>query len=255
MMYRLSEVGFLSIQGEGRYAGTPSIWARVFGCNLKCPGFACDTEYSWNPKFKNDHDTYTSQEIYTKLKDLITNENNPNGLLIHPLTGNDIHIVFTGGEPLLKKYQKMIQEVVDLFLVDNYYVNFTLETNGTQPLTEDFTNWLDKNYNVYPFFSISPKLESVSWEKGAVDISNINSILDKYQGQLKFVANDTEECETELLETVRLIQGDYEYWVMPLGATKEDQLDIAPIVERYQALGFKIALRGHTYIWSDAKNR
>lgn len=258
MMYRISEK-FFSLQGEGYYAGTPSIWVRVFGCNLKCPGFACDTEYSWNPKFKNDHDTYTSQEIFEKLQSLIIDEHNPNGSLIHPLTGNDIHIVFTGGEPLLKKYQTMIQEVVGRFLCVNEYVNFTVETNGTQPLTEDFTNWLYDNDNVYPFFSISPKLESVSWEKYALDIGNINSILDKYQGQLKFVANNTIECETELLESVRLIQensnSDYEYWIMPLGATKEEQLNIAPIVERYQTLGFKIALRGHTYVWSDAKNR
>jgi len=259
MQYRLSEL-FFSMQGEGHYAGTPSLWVRTFGCNLKCPGFPCDTEYSWNGEYKNSHDTYTSEEVYTKLKSLITDKYNPVGSLVHPLTGNDIHLVFTGGEPLLKKYHKMIQEVVTMFSLDNSYVNFTIETNGTQVLTKEFVNWLDDNpYSIRPFFSISPKLESVSGEKNAVNIDNITSILNSFSGQLKFVADASEECETELLYFVEKLKYnsiiDYEYWVMPLGTTREDQLQIAPIVEKYQQLGFKIATRNHTYIWSDEKNR
>ena len=48
---------------------------------------------------------------------------------------------------------------------------------------------------------------------------------------------------------------NYEYWIMPLGETREDQLQIAPIVEKYQQFGFNIATRNHTYIWSNEKNR
>lgn len=258
MKYKLSEM-FFSIQGEGHYAGTPSLWVRTFGCNLKCPGFPCDTEYSWNPSFKNDHTAYTSEEVYKHLKSLITNETNPLGLLVHPLTGNDIHLVFTGGEPLLKKYQVLIQEVVSMFALYNTVVNFTVETNGTQPLTEEFYHWLIHDMSVLPFFSISPKLESVSGEKKAVNVDNISEILNLFPGQLKFVADATEECKKELLYFVDKIKYsshlNYEYWVMPLGETREDQLQIAPIVEKYQQLGFKIATRNHTYIWSNDKNR
>lgn len=260
MEYRLSEM-FLSIQGEGHYAGTPSLWVRTFGCNLKCPGFPCDTEYSWNPSFKNQHGSYTSDDIYKNLKALITDEYNPTGSLVHPLTGNDIHLVFTGGEPLLKKYQVMIKEVVKLFMVDNNFVNFTVETNGTQELTKEFDEWLYDYDGSFcsAFFSISPKLEAVSGEKGAVNIENINKILDRYNGQLKFVADASEECEKELLYFVEKLMYngnlDYEYWVMPLGETREDQLQIAPIVEKYQQMGFKVATRNHTYIWSNDKNR
>lgn len=35
---------FSTIQGEGPFAGRPSIFVRLAGCNLKCP--ACDTEYT-----------------------------------------------------------------------------------------------------------------------------------------------------------------------------------------------------------------
>ena len=35
---------FHTIQGEGPFAGTPAVFIRLAGCNLKCPG--CDTEYT-----------------------------------------------------------------------------------------------------------------------------------------------------------------------------------------------------------------
>jgi hypothetical protein len=101
--------------------------------------------------------------------------------------------------------------------------------------------------------SISPKLQSVSGEKGAVNVSNIMQLFIAAYGQLKFVVDASDACEQELFQVVKLLneQGyDGEYWVMPLGETRDDQLNIAPIVEKYQELGFKIALRGHTYVTS-----
>ena len=33
---------FYSIQGEGRYSGTPSLFFRFCGCNMTCEGFGCE---------------------------------------------------------------------------------------------------------------------------------------------------------------------------------------------------------------------
>ena len=40
--YEVQEI-FLTIQGEGPYAGTPAIFIRLGGCNLACN--FCDTEF------------------------------------------------------------------------------------------------------------------------------------------------------------------------------------------------------------------
>ena len=42
-MKKINEI-FYSIQGEGYRTGTPAVFVRFSGCNLKCP--FCDTQHS-----------------------------------------------------------------------------------------------------------------------------------------------------------------------------------------------------------------
>lgn len=289
--YRLAEkIWGPSIQGEGKYAGSPSVWVRTYGCNLKCPGFPCDTEYAWNPGMRDDSLFFTAKEIVDQLCALVVAKDNPNGLFHHPITRNKMHVLFTGGEPLLLKYQKLFIEVMDLIHSDEYIDRWfplsaiqsndewdyretlmvTFESNGTQKLSKEFKESLEKYDDVDVFFSLSPKLYAASGEKDAVNIQNINDILQDYMCNLKFVCDESDECADELDDVVKRLyehahndEEKYNWhkfsedfiWVMPKGTTKEDQLEIAPIVEKYQEKGYKIATRNHTYIWSDAKGR
>jgi 7-carboxy-7-deazaguanine synthase len=85
---------FLSIQGEGPFAGVVSNFLRVWGCNLKCVW--CDSFYAWDVKRSSFSETfvYTFEEFREDIKKA-------------PLT------VITGGEPLLysRIWEKWIREV------------------------------------------------------------------------------------------------------------------------------------------------
>lgn len=100
---------FLTIQGEGPFAGTPAVFVRLFGCNLQCP--LCDTDYTSSlvnvaPQFLVDE-----AKIFF--------QNKP-GL-----------IVFSGGEP----FRQNITPAVKALLAAGFKVQ--IETNGTLPPPPD----------------------------------------------------------------------------------------------------------------------
>jgi len=160
---KVSEI-FYSAQGEGRFVGVPSVFLRTFGCNFTCGGFGmprgemsreretvnaklysryedlplvstgCDSYASWDPKFKNLSPSYETHIIVEKML-LLTPAQNwqmPNG--------NDVHLVITGGEPLLG-WQRVYPELLQHEKMYNLK-NITFETNGTQPLHDEFAEFL-----------------------------------------------------------------------------------------------------------------
>jgi 7-carboxy-7-deazaguanine synthase len=98
---------FHSVQGEGRWAGTPSVFVRTSGCNLRC--WFCDTPYtSWEPEGE---------------------ERSVESLLDQVRAYDCEHVVITGGEPML------VKEVADLTrrLKEARHV-ITVETAGSVDL-------------------------------------------------------------------------------------------------------------------------
>ena len=84
---RVNEI-FYSIQGEGRYTGTPAIFIRLAGCNLRCN--FCDTEHQ-------PYQDLTEEEIMRQIADFPAD-----------------HVVITGGEPMLQ-----MPFVTELFELEN----------------------------------------------------------------------------------------------------------------------------------------
>jgi 7-carboxy-7-deazaguanine synthase len=165
MKLKVSEI-FYSAQGEGRFVGVPSVFLRTYGCNFQCAGFGmargtcsteadevaktvqlynryedlplvntgCDSYASWHPKFKHLSPTLDTSEVVTKLLELV-----PGGDWVLP-NGNDVHLVITGGEPLLG-WQRAYEELLDDPRMASLQ-NITFETNGTQELHEEFADYL-----------------------------------------------------------------------------------------------------------------
>lgn len=104
---KVSEV-FLSLQGEGVYAGEPQIFVRFHGCNMHCA--FCDTPQSDNAE------EVSLRAVVNKILDL--NKGKKSGT-----------VSVTGGEPLL--HSSFLKALLP-YLRDNGY-KVHLDTNGTLP--------------------------------------------------------------------------------------------------------------------------
>lgn len=293
-VYQYSET-FYSIQGEGNYTGIPTAWLRFFLCNLQCDGFmqddptdpstydlpyldidpenyekledlpvfekGCDSSYSWSKKFKNLQRSGTAEDIAHTIVDMLKNETNPKGLFRHP-NGTHQHMCFTGGEPLMKHGQKAVPEILEVLknLDCNTPKSVTFETNGTQPLTAEFIDFFNNRgrWDDELFWSISPKLETVSGEKKSKaikpDILKTYRMLSKH-GQLKFVMGSEErqwEEMEDVLADLRRVGIDYPVWIMPVGALAEQQEESAGVIaEKAFKRGYNVSARVHCYLWGN----
>jgi organic radical activating enzyme len=135
-----------------------------------------------------------------------------------------VHLVITGGEPLLPGWQQIYPELLrHPKLAD--LKNITFETNGTQELLQDFENYLYMERRYQTTFSVSPKL-SVSGEPREKAIRP--EIVTEYQFSghssfLKFVVA-SEDDVTEALEVMQLykdngFRGDI--YLMPVGGVTD----------------------------------
>lgn len=98
---RVNEI-FYSLQGEGYHSGTPAVFVRLSGCNLRCP--FCDTRHE-------DGHEMTEEAIVAEVGR-------------YPAR----HVVVTGGEPALQ----LTPSLVEALHAAGKYV--AVETNGTMPL-------------------------------------------------------------------------------------------------------------------------
>ena len=98
---RVNEI-FYSIQGEGAMSGTPCVFIRLSGCNLKCP--FCDTDFK---AYKEMNEVKIADAVRS-----ITNECK--------------YVVITGGEPTIIDTTYLID------LLHNEGFRVGMESNGTR---------------------------------------------------------------------------------------------------------------------------
>ena len=284
---------FHSIQGEGHYTGVPTAWIRFFLCNLQCNGFGqidptnpdtydlpfenfdvssvkrvedlpvwdkgCDSSYTWAKKFKDLMGQETPTVMANKIVDIMKNESNPEGLFLHPVTGQKQHLCITGGEPLMVTGQTATIGIYEeLERQGNLPGSMTFETNGTQKLRQPFIDWVNR-IDTEIFFSCSPKLFTVSGEKREKAIKP--EIVAEYRklsskGQLKFVVGPNDREWEEMEEVIKLFKAegvDWPIWVMPTGAREEEQTAGAgKVAEKAFKRGYNVAARVHVYLFGNA---
>jgi 7-carboxy-7-deazaguanine synthase len=269
MKLKISEL-FYSAQGEGRFVGVPSVFLRTFGCNFTCSGFGCapgvksteadevaknvhlykdflslplvntgcDSYASWHPEFKHLSPTVDTKQLVSDMLALTPN---------HHWTqdnGNDVHLVITGGEPLLG-WQRAYEELLSQEGMADIR-NLTFETNGTQELQTGFRQYLKQKFapGREITFSVSPKLSASGehWEDAicpdvVADYQNYGTVY------LKFVV-DSEAHFAEVDQAVaeyRAAGFTGVTYVMPQGGV------VAPYAENRVRVADWALTRGYNY--------
>jgi organic radical activating enzyme len=226
----------------------PSVFFRTYGCNFRCRKFGlprdqevaghnpevveiihqieqdpdryksfgdlplvstgCDSYASIYPEFKRFNHQEDVATIASRIHDLIPNRQWQQD------AGSDIHLVITGGEPLLG-YQQLYPELLELCRGHGLR-NLTFETNGTQPIHDqvhaylfDRVTRMGRDRDLLTF-SVSPKLpcSGEAWET-AIRPDIVLGYQELGMTYLKFVV-----------------------------ATKQDVADAAMAVELYRSAGF-----------------
>jgi 7-carboxy-7-deazaguanine synthase len=294
MKLRYSEA-FYSIQGEGKYVGVPSVFLRTFGCNFRCMNFGlpkdknrwqqhaegnrynpevkalidagvhetterfedlpiihtgCDTYASIYPEFRHFNRQATVDEVVEHLISLL-----PGGKWMQD-NGQDVHLILTGGEPLLA-WQRLYVELFEHPKMKDLK-NVTIETNTTQPLHEDFYRYISGHERLHFTFSCSPKL-SVSgerWEDAIrPDIASQYYNVAGTDLYLKFVVADMDDV-AEVRKAVQLYRDagvECPVYLMPMGGRSEGyDLTVQEVAKLCMAEGWRFTPRLHISLFGNA---
>lgn len=190
---RIAEI-FHSVQGEGQFTGTPSVFVRTSGCNLRC--WFCDTRYaSWEPE--------GPQQSWRQV-------------LAEVLRFSDEHVVITGGEPLL---QRDVVPLTEALAAEGRFV--TIETAGTvdRPVQAGLMSISPKLANSTPRY-VAGDAPLARW-RARHDLLRdnavvVSSLVAKYAYQLKFVVDEP----ADLAEIEQYLKGFPQVpvervWLMP----------------------------------------
>ncbi len=235
---------FYSFQGEGKFAGTPSIFIRLGGCNLGCRGFGVKYEGAIGCDSVRAVDEERFGDRWERVESLIpTIENYLDGLEFQP------HIVITGGEPLTHYQDPILIDALEHYI--NRGFKITIETNATIEI--DF-----ERFPIYKevVFSMSVKLKNSGEPYSKrVNPKAIKAIeFSTKESFFKFVVSKRSD-EDEIRE-IASIAPKLPVYCMPMGATNDELREH----DRLTALiciknGYRFCDRLHIRLWDNEEGR
>lgn len=243
---------FYSIQGEGKYVGTPSLFFRFGGCNMKCEGFGCmeqsndgvevvgcDTVYAVN----KEHFSHNWHAINaaSELLDILQEYTLPNA----------VDIVLTGGEPLIYANDPIFISFLEALVALGHRITF--ETNGS--LGVDF-----ERYGVYKecVFALSVKLANsgepfAKRVRGEIIASLASNAKDAFF-KFSIDAPSINAALEEEIDNIAAFAPKTQLYCMPLGGDKKSvESNTEPLIEFCKRKGYNFSDRLHIRIWDKNK--
>jgi 7-carboxy-7-deazaguanine synthase len=225
---RIAEI-FYSLQGEGRLIGTPSVFIRTSGCNLRCVW--CDTPYtSWKPEGRN----WSIDKIVCE---------------VGKYPGR--FVVVTGGEPF---FAPEIEELTQALKETGAHI--TIETAATifKPVACDLLSMSPKLANSTPWKKAGGKF-AARHEARRLNYAVMQKFLDGYDCQLKFVVDRRQDFDELRDILARLKEVDAgRVLIMAQGKTsRQIRAKAQWIVETCKQYGYSYTPRLHIDLYGNRR--
>lgn len=212
---------FVSINGEGRNAGSLAVFVRFKGCNLSCS--YCDTQWANAPDAE-----------YVEMS--------PQEVVDYVLSTGVKRVTLTGGEPTLQEGFHTLLE-----LLSKEDVSVEVETNGAT----DLSRFCDVEGRAS--YTLDYKCPSSGMESEML-LSNYR-YLDRARGDVvKFVVGSTADLDrmVQVLEEYSLVDRCYVYVSAVFG--RIELTTIVEYMEAHRLNGVSLQLQMHKFVW-DANER
>ena len=221
---RLSE-HFVSPQGEGPRTGVMTQFIRFAGCNMRCPGWPCDTQYAILPEIWR-HDSYmrAPEELASDVWDRVA-------------TTGASAINLTGGEPFQQPnhlLEKFVARLTDVISIECF-------SNGSFIYPQWALDRID--------FVMDWKLEGSGEAATKREERTVNAYRFKPSDAIKFVVTGVVDLQ-EAQEVWRWLKNDTpaQFWVGAAWGLYKSA-DIVEYVKKYQ-LPWCLNVQVHNYIYN-----
>jgi len=239
---------FYSIQGEGKFVGSPSLFFRFGGCNMRCEGFGCSEVAPDGSKVVGCDTVYAvNKEHFLKSWIPIKKADELLSILKLYELPYAVDIVLTGGEPLIYANDDIFVEFLEKLHSMGHRITF--ETNGS--LEVDF-----KRYPIYKecIFALSVKLSNSNEPyKKRIKPDVINSIATNSKDAFFKFSIDEESINLSLEDEIEEILSHSpktKVYCMPLGGDKtEVEKNTLPLIEFCKSKGYNFSDRLHIRVW------
>lgn len=224
---RVSEV-YASAQGEGPNVGKTTVFLRFGGCNLRCPGWPCDTQHAIDPAFRNEWKVMSAMEVVQEADK------------VAKLAGAEI-ITFTGGEPFLQNNNDLREVTVALIALGYQIECFS---NGTFL----YPVWALEHITFIMDWKLPGSGENSFNEIRLRNVENFWKIASTHQA-VKFVCRDLNDAAVaHTLWSSQLRGSDIEVFY---GRVWESELTDAELVAFVMTnrLPWRLNRQEHNYIW------
>lgn len=239
-MMRLSEI-YRSVQGEGPKVGIPTTFVRFGGCNLRCPGWACDTPHAIFPaQYRHEWEKVTPDELTERI-------------IEKSMPGENICL--TGGEPFLQSNTEL-QRLTDVLYVSDRRIECF--SNGTLPIPE----WAFANVDFVFDWKLPGSGETTF--NAEIFLANLHTALGSRNGSrrhsLKFTVTGWDDFQLAVARWSEFVgDGDHpnNYRLQVFVGPVWDKVEPSEIVQWILEcdLPWRLNIQTHKYVWDPDERR